>query len=239
MTTFRAEDNALLSTIEDAVSPLEIADLTNGTTYYFKVRATNGVGTGPDSPSSNYVTPAGRPFPPTEVVAMVRNTDARIRWTAPADNGSPITGYTLFGSNGIEQTVFADTTSTSVVGLQEGLSYTFTVVAINDVGASDPSVPSNAVSVTRTECTGQRHCHCRSRRSHGRMDPLRPQRSGDPLLHDPLRRWANGHGGGRRHLRHGQGSQPWFFPRLFGLRHQYRWGWPADRLQHRANTREP
>jgi hypothetical protein len=74
---------------------------------------------------------------------------ATIRWSTPDDNGAAITGYTIFGSNGIEQAVFADANYTTVVGLQEGLSYTFTVVAMNDVGASDPSAPSNAVSVTR------------------------------------------------------------------------------------------
>jgi titin len=149
VTVFEAEGNTVVRTIENAVSPLPVENLSNGTTYYFTVRATNSVGTGPDSNTSNFIAPAGRPEPPSDVVAMVRNNDARVVWTAPVDNGSPITGYTIFGSNGIEQAVFADATSTTIFGLQEGLSYTFTVVAVNDVGASDPSAPSNVVSVTR------------------------------------------------------------------------------------------
>ena len=151
VTAFRADNNAEVRTIEGAVSPLEIADLTNGTTYYFKVRATNGVGTGPDSPSSNYVTPAGRPFPPTNVTASLGAPgEAEVSWTAPGDNGSPITSYTVVASpGGASVTVPAPLTSASVGGLQEGTSYTFTVVATNDVGDSGPSAPSNALTVAQ------------------------------------------------------------------------------------------
>ncbi len=155
VTAFRADNNAEVRTIEGAVSPLEIGDLTNGTTYYFKVRATNGVGTGPDSPSSNYVTPAGRPFPPTDVTASLGAPgEAEVSWTAPNDNGSPITSYTVVASDGgASETVPAPLTSATVRGLQEGTSYTFTVVATNDVGDSEPSAASNELTVARPPST--------------------------------------------------------------------------------------
>lgn len=72
-------------------------------------------------------------------------------WAAPNDNGSPITSYTVVASpGGASATVPAPLTSASVGGLQEGTSYTFTVVATNDVGDSGPSAPSNALTVAQS-----------------------------------------------------------------------------------------
>jgi YD repeat-containing protein len=152
VTAFRGDDNTEVRTIENAVSPLVVDGLTNGTEYYFTVRATNGVGTGPDSLLSNYVTPAGRPAAPTDVGAMARYSDARVRWATPDDNGSRITGYTVIVSDGRRQTVPASVNSfnaTTIVNLEDGVIYEFTVVATNDVSDSEPSAASNGVVATK------------------------------------------------------------------------------------------
>ncbi|MEA4849376.1 MAG: tandem-95 repeat protein, partial [Clostridiaceae bacterium] len=44
-------------TAEGGISPITVTGLTNGTAYTFKVKAVNGVGIGPESASSNAVTP--------------------------------------------------------------------------------------------------------------------------------------------------------------------------------------
>ncbi len=153
VTAYRAEDNAVVRTIDNALSPLVVPNLTNGNSYYFTVRATNGIGTGPESVTSNDVTPAGRPFPPTNVAAvLVRPEEAEVSWTAPNDNGSPITSYTVTASpDGATVTVPEPLTSATIDALAPGSTYTFTVVATNDVGNSDPSAPSNSLTVANPE----------------------------------------------------------------------------------------
>ena len=94
---------------------------------------------------------ADRPSPPTNVVATRGNGSASVSWTAPNNNGSAITSYTVTASPGGQtSTVGGGSTSTTVGGLANGTSYTFTVRAANDVGTSDPSAPSNAVTPATT-----------------------------------------------------------------------------------------
>ena len=80
-------------------SPVTVTGLTNGDAYTFTVTATNGVGTGPASASSNSVTPsapASVPGAPTGVSAVGGNASAAVSFSAPvSDGGSAITGYTV------------------------------------------------------------------------------------------------------------------------------------------------
>jgi hypothetical protein len=147
VTALRASDNAEVASIQSNGSPATVTGLENGTAYYVKVRATNGVGTGPDSTASNTVTPAGPPFAPTGVTAVGGESTAEVSWTAPNDNGSPITGYTVVVSPGGRRVpVSGAETSTTVGELQNGQTYSFTVVATNEVGDSEPSAPSSSVT---------------------------------------------------------------------------------------------
>src|SRR5206468_8405034 len=59
--------------------------------------------------------------------------------------GSPITGYVVVASSSATMSAGATQTSAKVNHLKNGVSYTFTVTALNAVGASSPSAPSNAV----------------------------------------------------------------------------------------------
>ena len=74
-----------------------VTGLTNGTAYTFRVTATDAVGTDRRRRLSHAVTPRGAtapaapracPRPPVTATAVVS-------WTAPADGGSGITGYTV------------------------------------------------------------------------------------------------------------------------------------------------
>ncbi len=76
-------------------------------------------------------------------------TSAVLTWTAPANNGSAITGYTVTPYlNGTAQTsayVAGSATSRTLTGLTAGGSYTFTVAAVNGIGTSTASAKSAAV----------------------------------------------------------------------------------------------
>jgi hypothetical protein len=133
-----------------------ITGLTNGTTYTFAVTATNAIGTGPPSSSSNAVTPTGptAPAAPTGVSATAGNGTATVNWTAPANGGSPLTSYTItpyIGSTAQSTTTITGNppaTSATITGLTNGTAYTFTVTAANAIGSGPPSSSSNSVTPT-------------------------------------------------------------------------------------------
>ena len=126
-----------------------VTGLTADTTYSFTVVATSSNGPSPASgASATYTTPAAATAPgaPTAVTATPGNGSASVSWTAPVSNGgSAITGYTVTSSPG-GLTCSTVSTSCTVGGLTNGTSYTFTVVAINYVGAGSSSLPSNSVT---------------------------------------------------------------------------------------------
>ncbi len=86
------------------------------------------------------------PGSPTGVSASAGDTTATVSWTAPANGGSPITGYTVTSDPGGLTATTVGATSATVNGLTDGTTYTFTVVATNGVGDSAPSAPSNPVT---------------------------------------------------------------------------------------------
>ena len=103
---------------------------------------------GPTSDPSSPVTPRGVPGTATNIVATPGSGQATVRFDAPPDNGSAITGYRVVSSP--ENHVGTGTATQIVVpGLHNGTSYTFTVTATNGVGDGPTSPPSNAV-VPRT-----------------------------------------------------------------------------------------
>ncbi|MCB2174687.1 MAG: fibronectin type III domain-containing protein [Actinomycetales bacterium] len=84
----------------------------------------------------------GRPDAPAAPrISEVRDSTVVLAWDAPAANGEPITDYRVTAQPGGVVTTCPSTTCT-IEGLSNDVEYTFTVVARNVVGASDPSPPS-------------------------------------------------------------------------------------------------
>jgi hypothetical protein len=88
---------------------------------------------------------ATTPDAPSAVSASPGVGDASISFTAPDDNGSTISGYTVTASPGGE-TGTGDASPITVSGLTPGTAYTFTVVATNGVGPGPASTATSPVA---------------------------------------------------------------------------------------------
>jgi hypothetical protein len=115
--------------------------LDNGNTYYV-IQDINGV----LSQNSYFATLPDVPRAPEHVQAAAGNGQAIVTFTIPADGGSPITGYEVFHNGDSVATGDAGSNSITITGLTNGLSYAFTVKAINAVGSSEASAASEAVT---------------------------------------------------------------------------------------------
>ena len=104
------------------------------------------------------------PSAPTGVTAVAGNAAGDRLWTAPANGGSPITGYTVTPFIGavaetpVPVTGNPPATTTSVSGLTNGTAYTFTVSATNAIGTGPASAASNSVTPV---CAGEPDDHVR------------------------------------------------------------------------------
>ena len=145
-----------------------VTGLTNGTTYFFQVRAVNAVGAS-DASDEDSATPtqtATVPGEPTELVATAGNTQATLSWTVGPDGGRPITmheyQYREDGASYSDQwTAITDSVpgganenSYTVTGLTNGTTYFFQVRAVNAVGVSDASDEDSATPTQTTTVPG-------------------------------------------------------------------------------------
>jgi hypothetical protein len=142
--------------------------LTNGTSYKFKILATNANGNSPLSNFSNSVTPLGAPSAPTISSITSENTQLTVNFSAPSSNGgAEITNYQYSINGGSDWTVRNPVSTTSplvLTGLTNGTAYPIQIKAVNSVGAgtatssvtATPStIPSPPTSLTATAGNGQ------------------------------------------------------------------------------------
>ncbi|WP_205127913.1 S-layer homology domain-containing protein [Paenibacillus amylolyticus] len=108
---------------------------------YYVVQRINGV----VSEATPWLNIPTVPHAPRNVRAIAGNGQATITFDVPReDGGSPITEYEVTASPGNIQ-VKGTSSPMTITGLTNGVSYTFAVKAINVVGSSLASTPSNTV----------------------------------------------------------------------------------------------
>jgi predicted phage tail protein len=123
-----------------------LTGLSNGTTYYFVVKAVNTHGT---SAASNEASaqPLAPPAAPGSLTATAGTGTVSLHWTTSAG----ATGYAVYQgtsaggeSVGAVVTVLGNASGITVSGLAKGTKYYFTVKATNKIGASAASNEASA-----------------------------------------------------------------------------------------------
>ena len=129
--------------------------------YGFQVRAVNAVGGSDPSNETRVTVAATVPDAPTDLVAQGVNRDVNLTWIAPVeDGGRAIDRYDYrykqdgetFGDEDwtpIPDSASRETNERSytVMGLTNGVAYTFEVRAANEIGASSPSGEARATPI--------------------------------------------------------------------------------------------
>lgn len=87
-----------------------------------------------------------RPDPPINVVAVPYNASAHVQWDHPNNNGGYIYQYTVISTPGSQLVVTPGVNETNIFGLENGVSYTFQVIATNVYGDSILSASSNPIT---------------------------------------------------------------------------------------------
>ena len=134
-----------------------VTGLSNGTAYTFTVVARNAHGVSQPSPASPPVTPEAPvglpdtsvPEAPANAAAAGGDRSATVTWDASGDEGGgPISSYTATAAPGGRScnAVLPGALRCTVTGLSNGTAYTFTVVARNAHGVSQPSPASPPVT---------------------------------------------------------------------------------------------
>jgi hypothetical protein len=128
----------------------------NGTTYFYRVAAVNGVGEGAQSNEVS-ATPAAAATVPAapSITATAGNSTVGLSWSAPANGGSAITGYKVYrGTSAGTETLLATVGNVTVYAdnsAVNGTTYFYRVAAVNGVGEG---AQSNEVSATPASAPG-------------------------------------------------------------------------------------
>jgi hypothetical protein len=140
----------LVSESTTSDTSITVNGLVNGRAYDVVVVAENTVGTSAPSDSHRF-TPATIPAEPLAVIAQRDNAGTIVSWEPSAnDGGDTITSYRVTLRRGGENTTnFVATESPFAIhGLENGATYAVTVSAVNSVGESIESEPTEVIPAT-------------------------------------------------------------------------------------------
>jgi len=118
------------------------------TTSFGAVDVTVTTPSGTGGTGNGLFTYAGAPSQLAAPTVTLTGNVATVSFTAPADNGSAITGYSVTTSpaGGVDVDAGSTATTHHIVGLALGTAYTFRVTAANAGGNSSPSSASASVT---------------------------------------------------------------------------------------------
>ncbi len=150
----------LLSNVSGTTMTYTKTGLTNGQAYYFAVAGVNAKGEGLKAFAN--ATPSAAPQAPgapSNLVATGGSGQIVLTWNLPSSTGTqPITAYKIYrGDSSTALAYWTNTGSAALTytdaGLMNGMTYYYTVVAVNSVGDSAQSASAHA-STSATPPTG-------------------------------------------------------------------------------------
>jgi hypothetical protein len=123
-----------------------IPDLDNGVPYSLSVYATNAVGDSESASVVGTVTPRAIPSPVQSVLVSANSGKATVSWIPGFNGGTPIQSYRVVSSpGGTICTTNAPSTQCVIENLKNGSNYTFSVIAVNEAGSSQPALSTSTL----------------------------------------------------------------------------------------------
>ncbi len=140
ITGYRLYDSSGAKIADCPNTVCEVNGLRTGQQYSFAVSAVNEQGESART-TSNEITPTGVPDRPGGPSVTPGDGELTMTWDAPNNNGSPITGYTVYATaaTGQRTCTTSGARTCTISGLVNDQNYTVTVVATNANGNSQAS----------------------------------------------------------------------------------------------------
>lgn len=151
-TTQGGETSHITGIAASALSYVDTTSVVNNTQYFYTLKAVNGIGTSAASNELSATPSTGSTVPvaPTLVSAVPANGSITLNWTENNAGGSPVTSFTVLRStaSGRETPLHSGIvpTATSYIDstVTDGVTYFYTVMAVNVVGNSAQSNEESA-----------------------------------------------------------------------------------------------
>jgi titin len=134
---------------DSAATSATVTGLNNGKSYRFTIAARDALGTGATSSKTAAITVGspGQPHKPS--VSRIGSGHLKVAFSAPANNGAPITSFKAVCRSSNGGTSEGKTGTASPLGVKTltlGKKYTCTVTATNSRGTGPESPPSTSVT---------------------------------------------------------------------------------------------